>query len=151
WAHRRRLSRACLLGHGDLFAAVLHLHLAGSGPRAAHVSLPDHRRGAAEGGPDGMARRHVRLGVGGYWGGDDAGAGCWAGRTDHRYPLREAGTADYRRHRVWGLAVLAGNRGCRLPPRGRGRDSPRDGAVLVEPCPAGGGWLLPRPRCYRTG
>ena len=88
--------------------------------------------------PHGMARCHVCLGVGGYWCGGDTGAGRWSGRADHRCPLREAGAAHYRRRRVRGLAVLAGNRGCRLPPQRGGRDSPRDGSVLVEPCPGGG-------------
>src|SRR5580704_7253460 len=107
----RRLSWTCVLGHGNLPAPLLYPDLARSGPGAAHVSLPHSRRRAGKGGPDGLARCILRLGVHRYRRRDGTGAGYRSGSTGHPYPLRQAGAAHYRGHRLRGLAILAGDRG----------------------------------------
>ena len=58
--------------------------LAGSGPRAADVSLPHAGGARAKAGGDGLARGAVCLGVGRHRRGDDAGTGDRAGPAGHR-------------------------------------------------------------------
>ena len=108
------------------------------------------RRRAAKGGPDGMARRHVRLGVGGYWCGGDAGAGRLSGRPDRRHPFgrrnstlpqtsRMRSGSTGRQLRMWTSSSTRGPKFCSRR-AGSGR------AVLSRRRR-----LLPHPRCYRTG
>ena len=74
-ADRRFVSRPRLLGHRNLPAAVLHLHLARGGARIADVSLPHPAGRARQGGEARLPRRAVCVGIDRHRRGDHAGTG----------------------------------------------------------------------------
>jgi hypothetical protein len=90
---RRRLSRARVLGHRNLPAAVLYDDLAGGGTIAPDVPFPHARRRASESRQHALAWGALRLGIGRHRRRNDAGARHRSRPQGRRYPVRTAGAA----------------------------------------------------------